>query len=73
MVITNLKIKIMAQKINDKRILLRSLIEIEIILGYDISNLIGYPLSHFNWDGVADLLEKRYAEYKQNEGVEYGN
>ena len=63
----------MAQKSKDKRLLLRSLIEIELQLGYDISDLIGYPLSHFNWDSVADLLEKRYFEYKRNNSFEYGN
>ncbi len=63
----------MKRKLSDKRLLLTKLIEIEIQLGYDISDLVGYPLSSFNWDGVADTLEKRYDEYKKNNGVEYGS
>ena len=63
----------MAQKSNDKRLILRQLIEIEIQLGYDISDLIGRPLSYFDWDGVAQLLEERMKEYKENEGVDYGS
>ena len=65
--------KNMPLKTQDKIILLRTLIEIEINLGYDISNLIGKPLSYFNWDGVADLLQERMSEYKKNNKVEYGN
>jgi hypothetical protein len=65
--------KDMPHKLSDKRILLIRLIEIELQLGYDISDLVGYPLSSFNWDGIADTLEKRYKEYKKNNGVEYGS
>lgn len=54
-----------------KRNLLRRLIEIEILLGYDVTDFVGHQLSYFNWESVEMLFEKRRLEYKQNEGLEY--
>lgn len=54
-----------------KRTLLRRLIEIEILLGYDVTDLIGHQLSYFNWENVELMFEERKLEYQKNEGVEY--
>lgn len=63
----------MKRKSQDKLLLLRTLIEIEIQLGYDITNLIGRPLSYFDWDKVANLLELRMVEFKETYNYEYGS
>ena len=63
----------MTRKSQDKLLLLRTLIEVEIQLGYDITNLIGRPLSYFDWDGVANVLEQRMVEFKETYKYEYGS
>jgi hypothetical protein len=63
----------MTRKSQDKLLLLRTLIEVEIQLGYDITNLIGRPLSYFDWDKVANLLEQRMVEFKETYKYEYGS
>lgn len=37
-------------KTKDKKLLLREIIEMWVFMGYDITPLIGRPLSYFNWD-----------------------
>ena len=58
-------------KPQEKRDLLRRLIEVEILIGYDISQYLGYTLSYFNWQAMQMLLDKRIAEYKENGGLNY--
>ena len=58
-------------KPSEKRRLLRRLIEIEIQLGYEIENLIGYPLNVFNWDLIKEVFEKRKIEYLEIYKTEY--
>jgi hypothetical protein len=60
-------------KPKDKKRLLITLIELEVFLGYDISNLVGKQLSQFNWDGVMNVIELRKQEYKKVTGTDYGN
>ena len=47
-----------------KREMLQDLIIISDRTGYDISNLIGYSLSNFNWLNVFDALVERNEDYK---------
>lgn len=54
------KIKTHTRK--EKMYLLRTLIEIEINLGYDISFLIAKPLSYFDFEGIELLIIKRRNE-----------
>jgi hypothetical protein len=54
-----------------KRNLLRRLIEIEIILGYDVTDLVGRQLSYFNWDAVYNKFELAKVEFKNNNKTDY--
>jgi predicted N-acyltransferase len=53
--------KIMTRK--NKIELLRHLIELKILLNYDINNLVGQPLSNFDWEAVYKHYENTYNKY----------
>ena len=58
-------------KRKEKLNLLRNLIEIYIRLGYDISDLIGRPLWHFDVDGLKKVFDIMNKEYKESYGEDW--
>ena len=46
----------------EKRLLLVQLIEKYVQSGYDISDLVGRPLSYFNWGAIQKLVNENLPE-----------
>ena len=52
-----------------KRELLRRLVELMIYCGYDVTDLMGRPLSYFNWDNIENSIGVYNKEKREIDGI----
>lgn len=52
-------------KQKEKRILLARMVELYVHCGYDISGIVGQPLSYFNWELVEETVTRLQKEYDE--------
>ena len=58
-------IKDKTMTIKEKRKLLAELVELYVKLGYDITDIVGYPLNRFDWEQIPKTIKKLNDEYEK--------